>query len=269
MALALASRNENQSNSQSTTTTGDDTLGVLGGRKLSFGAGEYDLSQLSYQSILVGATEEISLKGHITFNPKVISPGAGEDGTTGTSDDINTKTELLMLSAGGISFFADEDASSYGTTVRYNGDSLGFGSLDSMDIIDVDLYAKSEISARSLDSLVIKNSRMETSGGAADIVRLLAHEQLTVDNLAFHNAIKEIHMQANTLNLYHLTFPNGSNVNLNSQHGPLDGKYPNFNSVVSGRVNFVENINYGSDSLMSRQLFGVHSDKVRIGTIGQ
>ncbi len=269
LTQALASRNENQSNSQSTTTTGDDTLGVLGGRKLSFGAGEYDLSQLSYQSILVGATEEISLKGHITFNPKVISPGAGGDGITGTADDINTKTELLMLSAGGISFFADEIQSSYGTSVRYNGDSLGFGSLDSMDIIDVDLYAKSEISARSLDSLVIKNSRMETSGGAADIVRLLAHEQLTVDNLAFHNTIKEIHMQANTLNLYHLNFPDGSMVKLNSLYGGVDGKYPNFNSSVYGRVNFVKNIQYSSNLIMDRSSFDQYGTNVTIGQLGQ
>ena len=55
-------------------------------------------------------------------------------------------------------------------------------------------------------------------------------------------------MEANTVNLRNLNFPAGSHVNLNSAHGPLDGKYPNFNSVIWGRVNFIKNIRYAENN---------------------
>ena len=113
---------------------------------------------------------------------------------------------------------------------------------------------------RSLDSLVITNSAMETSGQGSDFVHLIAYNELAVNKLAFSEQIKQITMEAMTINLYDLDFPNGSVVKLNSQHGAIDGKYPNFGKDIPplqkiGRVNFVENIRYSSNLIMDRPSF--------------
>ena len=220
--------------------------GVLGGRKLKFSAGEYDLSLLSYDELLFASSDSIALNGKIAF-------GVGQN---------DVRNELILLSAGGISFGS-------GTSINYNGEILGFGSFNSMEIIDVNLYAEDEIHARSLDSIVINNSDMETSGRGADFVHLLAYNELAVNNLAFSEQIRQITMEAMTVNLYNLNFPDGSMVKLNSQHGGIDGKYPNFNSSVYGRVNFVENIRYSSNLIMDRPSFDQYGTNVTIGQLGQ
>ena len=75
-------------------------------------------------------------------------------------------------------------------------------------------------------------------------------------------------MEAQTVNLRNLNFPSGSTVKLNSAYGPLDGKYPNFNSIMWGRVNFITNIRYADHLIMSRPAFDSHGGKISIGTIG-
>ncbi len=221
------------------------SVGVIGGNRLSFGSGEYDLSLLTFENILIASSKLISLSGDIVFDT-----GANE-----------LRNELILLSAGGLSFDPD-------TSIHYTGESLGFGSFDTMEIIDVDLYAEDEISARSLDSLVIKNSDMATSGRGSDFVHLLAYNNLEVNNLRFSDQIRQITMEAMTINLYNLNFPGGSTVQLNSQHGAIDGKYPHFNGIRIGRVNFVENIRYNSNSIMNPQDFDTYGQNVSIGKIG-
>ena len=231
----------------SSTDSNAENEGVLGGRKLSFGSGSYDLSNLSYDRLLFSARDHLSLAGDLTF-------------TIGGSSDV--QTELIFLSAGGISF-------ENGTDVTFKGDSLGFGSFNSMNVIGVDLYAKDEISLRSLDRLVLNNVSLSTSGlGLHDGVELLAHQEISVDNLRFNEHIKRIAMEAQTVNLRNLNFPSGSMVKLNSAYGPLDGKYPNFNSIMWGRVNFITNIRYADHLIMSRPAFDSHGGNISIGTIG-
>ena len=113
------------------------------------------------------------------------------------------------------------------------------------------------------------NSAMETSGRGSDFVHLLAYNELAVNNLAFSEQIRQITMEAMTINLYNLNFPDGSMVKLNSQYGGVDGKYPNFNSSVYGRVNFVENIRYSSNLIMDRPSFDQYGTNVTIGQLGQ
>jgi len=226
---------------------GLDHEGVLGGRNLSFSKGTYDLSNLSYDRLLFAARDHLSLASDLTFS-------------MGQSTDIHA--ELLFLSAGGISF-------ENGTDITFEGDSLGFGSFNSMNVIGVDLYAQDEISLRSLDRLVLNNVSLSTSGlGSHDGVELLAHQEISVDNLRFNEHIKRIAMEAQTVNLRNLNFPSGSMVKLNSAYGPLDGKYPNFNSIMWGRVNFITNIRYADNLIMTRPAFDTHGGNISIGTIG-
>ena len=75
-------------------------------------------------------------------------------------------------------------------------------------------------------------------------------------------------MEAMTINLSNLNFPAGSEVKLNTAHGGLDGKYPNFNSILYGRVNFIKNIRYATNPIMDRPSFDKYGGSVSIGKIG-
>ena len=83
------------------------------------------------------------------------------------------------------------------------------------------------------------------------------------------NSVLQITMEAMTINLANINFPSGSNVNLNSLYGGVDGKYPNFGDVTQyGRVNFIKNMQYGSNAIMDRVSFDQYGGNVKIGTFG-
>ena len=221
--------------------------GVLGGRNLSFGSGNYDLSLLAYNRLLFASSDFLSLSGEVSFS---------------VGQDNEIYNQLILMSAGGLKI-------EKGSKVRFEGESLGFGSFNTLRVIEVDLFAQDEISLRSLDRLVIENSDMTTSGrGVHDAVELLAHQEISVDNLRFNENIKRIAMEAMTVNLSNLNFPAGSVVKLNSAHGGLDGRYPNFNSILYGRVNFIKNIRYATNPIMDRPSFDQYGSAVSIGQIG-
>ena len=130
------------------------------------------------------------------------------------------------------------------------------------------MFAEGEIHARSLDNLVISNTSMRTSGsGGADFIHLMAANELAINNLRFSDQVRQITMDAMTINLWNLDFPDGSFVNLNSQYGGLDGRYPNFGSKLLGRVNFIENIRYNNNLIDSRSDFDQFGSSISIGTL--
>ena len=166
----------------------------------------------------MAASENLSLVGNLDF-------------TAGTTNI----EELFFVSSGSLNI-AD------GSSIGFSGDTLGFGSFESFDIVNVDLHAEGEIGVRSLDSIVINNSEFATRGSGADHIHLIAASDLAVDNLRFSEQVREITMEAMTINLSNLNFPAGSKVSLNSAYGGIDGVYPNFGSIATGRVNFIKNI---------------------------
>jgi len=235
------------SQSPSPSTLSNNSEGVLGGRNLTFSSGAYDLSTLSYDRLLFVARDNLSFSGELIFS-------------VGQPSDV--ENELQLLSAGGITFTPD-------TSITYQGDSLGFGSFNTLNIVDVDLYAEDEISVRSLDSVVLNNVSLKTSGnGVHDAIELLAHQEISVDNLIFNENIKRIAMEAQTVNLSNLDFPAGSQIKLNSAYGALDGRYPNFKSIQWGRVNFIQNIRYATNPIMDRPSFDQFGGSISIGKIG-
>ena len=220
--------------------------GVFGGRNISFNQASYDLSNLESSNLLVAASGTLSLNGNLNFKSKLVE---GES------------AELIFMSLEKLSI-------SEGSAVSFAGDSLGFGSLDSIEVINVDLYAEGEVNMRSLDSLVINDSDMSTSGnGGADFVHLLAASELSIDNLRFSEQVRQIAMEAMTINLSNLNFPAGSTVQLNSLYGGMDGSYPNFGAKQYGRVNFIQNVQYNSNLINSRTTFDKHGGNINIGSL--
>ncbi|MBT7923771.1 MAG: hypothetical protein HN627_05880 [Opitutae bacterium] len=231
---------------------------VLGGKNVSISAGSYDIGDVfggpAKEDFLIAATDKLTIAGNAAFR--------NTDETLASSYD-----GLILLSAGSVSLpqgTVDDHAS-----VSYSGDSLGIGSMETLNVINVDLQAEGEVSLRSLDSLVINNSSLLTSNGnGADFVHLIALDEINANGLLFSANMQKIVMDAMTINLANVTFPGGSTVNLNSASGPLDNKYPTFGSQnkAYGRVNFIENIRYGQHLLNSRSAFDTHGGSISIGT---
>jgi hypothetical protein len=230
---------------------------LLGGKNVSISAGNYDIGNVyggpGKDEFLIAATDKLTIAGNAAFRNT-------DESTASTTDG------LILLSAGSVSLpqgNGDQRAS-----VSYAGDMLGIGSLETLNVISVDLQAEGEVSLRSLDSLVIENSSLRTTGNGADFVHLRALDEINANGLLFSANVQKIVMDAMTINLANLTFPGGSTVNLNSTLGPLDNKYPTFGSSNQkyGRVNFINNVRYGQHLLNSRSAFDTHGGSISIGT---
>ena len=230
------------SSSTASTSPANVSNGLIGGASLTFNPGKYDLSSFGYASFLFAASDSLNFSGSISYSS-----------TMSTED-------LVFISAGNLGF-------SQGTVIDFSGDSLGFGSFDSLNVINVSLHAVGEISLRSLDSIVINNSEFATKGSGADLIHLIAAADLSVDNLKFSEQIRNITMEAMTINLSNLNFPNGSKVNLNSAYGGIDGIYPNFGTITTGRVNFIKNVQYNSNLIDSKATFDSHGQNISIGVL--
>ena len=219
---------------------------VLGGKTISIAEGTYSLGDsTSTFDFLIAATDKLTLLGNIVFNA------------------ASADSSLILLSAQNVDL-------SGATSITFTGEELGIGSFDSLNVENVDLKAEGAISLRSLDNIVINNSKMETSGKGADFVHLLAANQITADSVMFSAMIKQITMEAMTINLSNINFPSNSNVNLNSLYGGVEGKYPNFGAVTQyGRVNFIQNMSYGANAIMDKTNFNLHGGNIKIGTIGK
>ena len=234
------------SGSSDPSSDSDDNDMILARNNIVIPNGIYELGALEKSGdYFIATTDKLTLLGNVVFN----SPDA--------------EASLILISANSIDL-------SGASSISYSGEELGIGSFDSLNVENISLKAEGMLSLRSLDSIVLKNAEMITSGKGADFVHVLAANQISADSVAFSSMVKQITMEAMTINLANINFPSGSYVNLNSLYGGVDGKYPNFGTVTQyGRVNFIENMRYGSNSIMDRTNFDQFGSNVLIGTIGK
>ncbi|MBT4666965.1 MAG: hypothetical protein HOB63_10675, partial [Opitutae bacterium] len=90
-----------------------------------------------------------------------------------------------------------------------------------------------------------------------DNVQLFANERIVADGLRFEGRVDSIYMEARTVDLKNVTFPNGSEVNLASDLGGVDGKYPTFGigQREIGRVNFIDKVKYDTTIIKNETNF--------------
>ncbi|MBO94612.1 MAG: hypothetical protein CMI32_06920, partial [Opitutales bacterium] len=239
----------------------NEDFNLLTGREVLLGAGTYDLGDVygsDNELFVFTAHDSLTMSGDLAFK---------------VSDESVDSAESMIgfLSAGTLQIVE-------GSTVKFAGAEIGLASADTMQIgpatasddntISVSLEADSEIGLRSLEDLVINNSELRTRGikGGLDEIHLLAYNELAIDGLKFSSAVRQIHMEAMTINLRNVMFPGGSTVSLKSLYGPLDGKYPTFGTENQkmGRVNFLKNVQYNQQLLNSRAAFDLHGGNVHI-----
>ena len=222
------------------------SYGGVAGRSLSLGTGNFDYGPYldgGVDTVLVSASTQLLASGDITFD--TTSTSAGE-------------TRVVLMSGGDLKT-AD------GTTLSHALSDLVVTARDDVELLGSSLSAGRRLEVLGHRDVTITNGRLE----ASEAVRLQAAKKLHLDSVQFSQGLPSIYLQANTVNLRNVDFPNGSMININSLKGALDGKYPNFGAEKFGRVNFLENVKYGGNLLQDRPGFDQHGQNITIGKIPQ
>ena len=211
--------------------------------------GTLDLSNLytntQESKFAITAQNDLSISGDVTLQ---------------TGSAANAKLALIAAESINIA----ESSSLF-----FEGDDLIMGSWGSIEIVNVSMEAGNGISINTMENLTIRNSDLLVRGG--DSINLRAQQEMLLNNVNFSNNVRDIYMQAITIDLQNINFPDGSMVNLSTLYGGIDGKYPTFPSDTReiGRVNFLENVRYNQNLLNNRTQFDTHGQNIFISPIGQ
>lgn len=165
-----------------------------------------------------------------------------------------------------------------GTSIRNEGRVLALASGRSIEYVNVSLESSGAVMLGGLEDVTIRGGRFS----ASEEIFVYARNMLDVDGLEFGNAPSDIFMEAITIKLRNIDFPEGSRVDLASQYGGLsaadatnpmptavsstthDGRYPYFGDYVPGRVNFIHNVTYGGKDVNSLEGFDANGEKINI-----
>ena len=188
--------------------------------------------------------------------------------------DLRATTQPLDEFAASGSDYTVPNANAVPRSFFFNGSSGDSGHL----ITNVKFRSNGDLYVGATRFLIIDNSSVESTPGffvgsgrdlylhAADLIDLTGTNST---NVMFTNNTRSITMAAATINLTNITFPVGSVASLNSKLGQT-----NFSgSSVVGKVNFINNVFYGTQSLTSNaDLFGATSlnkanGNIAIGTL--
>ena len=153
-------------------------------------------------------------------------------------------------------------------SITNHGSDFGMGSYDKLELIDLDISTEGNLALGSLDELKILSTRFDesvefsndnienvlnlnnfsagTEGSHENQVYLYAHNRIAVNGLGFGQNVREIYMDAITIDLKNVKFPNTSQVHLKSKVGvPTFGA----NAREIGKVNFIKNVYHGKDAV--------------------
>jgi hypothetical protein len=240
----------------------------------------------------VGAGKDIIVKGNVSFKNTNRHPQTGnvvKDHALaiGALDEIHFHSKTIESDWGLSTDFLEKHLDYSGptqTTVNdqtafanrtdrikmdFEGANLYLGSISKMELVNVDLESGGNLGVASLDELhIVSSDPMNTPNtftvgkntnpsDRGDNVQLFANERIVADGLRFEGRVDSIYMEARTVDLKNVTFPNGSEVNLASDLGGVDGKYPTFgiNDRTIGRVNFIDQVKYDTNHINSKNSF--------------
>ena len=208
---------------------------------------------------------------HLYFHPGTIeidaqtpfyitaAEGIGIDGQVAFQNTGQALPDLYLGTGEAFSFAP-------GSSLSYNDGALHLASRSSSDFMQVSMESGGNLNITSLENLLFKDASLKVPVG--DRIHLQASYNLSVNGLQFSNQVQEIYMQAITIDLRNVFFPDGSMVHLQSQFGGIDGIYPNFGSSQVGRVNFIDNVGYNTTVIQDRATFDQFRDKIQISPIG-
>lgn len=206
-------------------------------------SGILDLSDFyeSGQYLSISATQHLELSGNIEIDP--------------VHADQETYLSFLSSETLGIS---------PRTSVVFFGDNLHIGAWESMEVFNVSMESGRNLTIQTMEDLFIQDSSLRVREG--DSIHMSAQRDLMLNGVEFSNKLREIYMQATTIDLMNINFPGGSQVNMATMYGGVDGKYPTFgaNQREVGRVNFINNVRYDKNLMNNRTQFDKFGQNIQI-----
>jgi len=191
--------------------------------------------------VAFGAADDVLIEGDVTF----------------TNHGHEPMDQALAV--GGAGNLIIENAN-----VEYDGSNFGLGAGNTVVILKSSIETKDHLGIGSLGDIWIEDSKL--TAGKGNRTFIYANKSLSVNGLEFSEGLRQVYMEATTVNLTDVDFPAGSEVRLISQLGGIDGKYPNFGSSGTGSVNFVVKVSYGGtdNMMMDRASFDQFGQNISI-----
>ena len=132
------------------------------------------------------------------------------------------ETYLSLLSAGSLSLSR--------TAPLFLGDNLHVGSWESMDVVNVSMESGKSLTMQTMEDLFITKADLRVR--EPDEIFLSAQRDLMLNSVNFPDNIRNIYLEATTINLQNINFPGGSQVDMTTLYGGLEGKYPTFPVIL-------------------------------------
>ncbi|MBT6851609.1 MAG: hypothetical protein HOA16_10485, partial [Opitutae bacterium] len=175
---------------------------------------------------ILGAAKDLTIAGDVTFtNTNTVEDHAL---VLGAADDLQLRGQ-------------DKDyVENEKVKLTYTGSNLGLGSNDTLRLINVDIKTGGNLAIGTLDDLYVGSGSIKDGGaqgqthgitysttngtskfevGVDDNVYLYANNLISINGLEFGTGMDDIYMDAITIDLSNVTFPQNSDVMLRSQLG--------------------------------------------------
>ena len=192
----------------------------------------------------IAAAKDLSIWGDVTFE----------------NDNHAEDHALALGSAGDFNVQA-------GSKIYYEGSNLGLGTAGDLQLVDIEIDVGGNLAIGSLGDLDIQytdpGSKLFSVGRYSDRdnVYLYANDLIKIQGLHFNDRAREIYMEAITVNLKDVDFPQYSEVMLRSQKGTLD--FDTFNNPTIGGVNLtnVKHLGVSTDRALQQSDFSGSTGK--------
>ena len=140
--------------------------------------------------------------------------------------------------------------------LTYTGSNAAIGSQDTMRLVNISMTTGGNLAIGTLDELHIGTASAQDNtisvgnGGVnsdSDNVYMYAKNLIEVNGLDITGRVDDVYMEAITINLKNVNFPDSSEVTLRSRDGTIGFDFAN---PIIGGVNFT-NVKHGTDVLSS------------------
>ena len=179
--------------------------------------GDNDLSEykIPLGNIELYPAKNISLSGELdvskvlpkaTLSNNNVEPEDIRIAIIGAANDVTITDNLLIKNDNKVEDHAlviaaaDDLVVTKGKSIKYQGSNLALASGDTMWLVDVDIEAGGNIAIGTLNDLHLTSGTEINAGDPdtanKDLVLLYANDYLNIDNVVFHEGIREIHLDA-------------------------------------------------------------------------
>jgi hypothetical protein len=236
-----------------------DKIFLKGGSNIVFDAGaEIDVTTKipkgTREIHIIGAAKDMTIKGNLNFDN--INTTENHATVLGAADDLYFRSEYSSANS------ADYTDPSV-LHVTNSGSNLALGAEDEIRMVNVTIQTGGNLAIGTLKDLHIgtntaQNNTLSVGTGGwssdPDNVYLYAHNLIQINGLQITGRVDDVYMEAATINLRNVVFPNIAGVTLRSRDGTIG--FNQFNSPIVGGVN-MENVKHGSTLLQQSSFRGL------------